>query len=103
MVREVFSHVTSACPGVPLFSSHISRECSIIPESAAASTTHGSLATWEDKDGLNCQELVLSPPGFRAEPTSRDNFLITLLMFPNIKRLSGRDANQRFKAIDISS
>lgn len=102
MAGAALSHVTSACPGVPLLSSHISRKCSIIPGSAA-STPRGALATWEDKDALSCQELVLSPPRFREESTGRDNFLITVLMFPNIKRLWGRDANQRFKAIDISS
>ena len=65
---------------------------------------HVSLTTWEDTGELNCHELMLPPPSFHAESTIRDNFFITVIMFPNqfIKRLSGHDAKQ-FKAIDLSS
>lgn len=76
-----------------------------IHESADVHIIHLSLTTWEGKGELNHQELMLSPPSFRAESMTRDNFLITVLMFPNqsIKRLSGHDAKQQFKATDLSS
>lgn len=77
----------------------------VIPESAAVYIIHVRLTTWEDKGELNCQELMLSPPSFHAESMIRDNFLITVIMFPHqfIKRLSGHDVKQQFKAIDLSS
>lgn len=71
----------------------------------AGRITHLSLTTWVDKGELNHWELVLSPPSFHAESMSRDNFLIAIITFLEqfIKRLSGHDANQQFKAIDLSS